>query len=683
VTATTAATAAAGNWRTARDTSGIVTVTLDVAGGGANVLSTKVMRELDDVVDAIAKDRAAAAVLFTSARDGVFIAGADIREFAGMTDTAAAAATVRAAHRTFARIAALRPPTVAVINGHCLGGGLELALACDYRVCVDDDGARLGLPEVLLGIHPGFGGTARLARIAGPLAAMELMLSGRTVRPRDARKLKLVDQVAPRRHLERAAALMVERHPARQRAGFIARLGGTLPARKLFARIMRRKAAVRAPREHYPAPHALIDLWERHGGGEKQMLRAEADSVARLLATDAAQNLVRVFFLREKLKSAGKTKPAGGEAGQPRRAPRVHVVGAGVMGGDIAAWCALHGLQVTVEDADAAALARATARAAKLFRRKLRRPRAVTRALDLFTPDPAGYGAARADVIIEAIAEDAEAKRALFRKLEVRAAKSALLATNTSSIPLETLGAALREPQRLIGLHFFNPVARMQLVEVVRGAHSTEAAVRRGAEFARRINRLPLPVKSAPGFLVNRILTPYLMEAVELMGEGVAAETVDRAALRFGMPMGPVELADTVGLDICASVAGNLGVAVPQSLQGKVQAGNLGKKTARGFYRWKNGKPRKNKNAADADATITDRTMLRFLNEAVACEREGIVADADMLDAGVIFATGFAPFRGGPMRHIQTETRTALREKLTALAAKHGRRFTPDAGWDG
>ncbi len=679
MTATTATATAAGNWRTARDASGIVTVTLDVAGGGANVLSTKVMRELDDVVDAVAKDRAVSAVVFTSARDGVFIAGADVNEFAGMTDTAAAAATVRAAHRTFARIAALPPPTVAVINGHCLGGGLELALACDYRVCVDDDGARLGLPEVLLGIHPGFGGTARLARIAGPLAAMKLMLSGRTLRPRDARKLKLVDQVVPRRHLERAALLVVEKRPARQRAGFIARLGGTLPARKFFARIMRRKAAARAPREHYPAPHALIDLWERHGGGEKQMLRAEADSVARLLATDTAQNLVRVFFLREKLKSTGKNKTAGGEA---HRAPRVHVVGAGVMGGDIAAWCALCGLQVTVEDPDAAALARATARAAKLFHRKLRRPRAVTHALDLFAPDPAGYGAARADVIIEAIAEDAEAKCALFRNLESRAAKSALLATNTSSIPLETLGAALREPQRLIGLHFFNPVARMQLVEVVRGAHSADAAVQRGTEFVRRINRLPLPVKSAPGFLVNRILTPYLMEAVELMGEGVAAETVDRAVLQFGMPMGPVELADTVGLDICASVAGNLGVAVPQSLLDKVQAGNLGKKTARGFYRWKNGKPRKNKNAA-ADAAITDRMMLRFLNEAVACEREGIVADADLLDAGVIFATGFAPFRGGPMRHIQTQTRTALREKLTALAAKHGRRFTPDAGWDG
>lgn len=673
----TAAAAAVDHWRTARDAAGIVTVTLGVADGGANVLSTKVMRELDDVLDAVAKDRAATAVVFTSARDGVFIAGADINEFAGMTDPAAAAATVRAAHRTFARIAELPLPTAAVINGHCLGGGLELALACDYRVCVDDDGARLGLPEVLLGIHPGFGGTARLARIVGPLAAMKLMLSGRTVRPRDARKLKLVDQVVPRRHLARAAVMAVEKRPARRRAGFIARLGGTLPARKFFARIMRRQVTARAPREHYPAPHALIDLWERHGGSEKQMLRAEADSVARLLATDTAQNLVRVFFLREKLKSAGKSKPAGGEV------RRVHVVGAGVMGGDIAAWCALHGLQVTVEDPEAAALARATARAAKLFRRKLRRPRAVTRALDLFTPDPAGHGAARADVIIEAIAEDAEAKRALFRNLETRAAKSALLATNTSSIPLETVGAALREPQRLIGLHFFNPVARMQLVEVVRGAHSAEAAVQRGVEFARRIRRLPLPVKSAPGFLVNRILTPYLMEAVELMDEGVAAETVDRAALRFGMPMGPVELADTVGLDICASVAGNLGVAVAQSLQGRVQAGNLGKKTARGFYRWKNGRPRKNKNAAGADAAITERMMLRFLNEAVACEREGIVADADLLDAGVIFATGFAPFRGGPMRHIQTQGRAALREKLAALAAKHGRRFTPDAGWDG
>lgn len=440
---------------------------------------------------------------------------------------------------------------------------------------------------------------------------------------------------------------------------------------------MKKQAAAHANPAHYPAPDALIDHWAHHAGNPAALYDSEAHEVSRLLTGDAAQNLVRVFLLQEQLKAQGDKA-----AFVPRH---LHVVGAGVMGGDIAAWGVLQGMTVSLQDRGAAQLARAMDRARALFAQKLKQPRLTTGALDRLIPDPAGDGVAKADVVIEAIVEDATAKQALFAQLIPRMKPGALLATNTSSIPLETLGETLPHPERLVGLHFFNPVAKMPLLEVVRGPATDPAAVAQALAFARHFNKVPLLVSSSPGFLVNRILMPYLLEAVTLVEEGVPPATVDRAATDFGMPMGPVELADTVGLDICLSVAGKMAALlktpVPASLKTHVEAGHFGRKSGAGYYHWEAGKPVRG--AAPAyTAEQQDRLMLRLLNEAAACLREGVVANADELDAGVIFGTGFAPFTGGPMRYIEHTGAADVHTRLSALHRKFGERFQPDPGWD-
>jgi 3-hydroxyacyl-CoA dehydrogenase/enoyl-CoA hydratase/3-hydroxybutyryl-CoA epimerase len=333
----------------------------------------------------------------------------------------------------------------------------------------------------------------------------------------------------------------------------------------------------------------------------------------------------------------------------------VHVVGAGTMGGDIAAWCALRGLTVTLQDQGAERIAPAMQRASKLFGERLRDPRRARDARDRLVPDVDGHGIARADVIIEAIFENVDAKRALFSDVERRARRDAILATNTSSIPLEDIATAMQSPARLVGLHFFNPVAKMMLVEIVAGSATDPALVPRCAAFVRQIDKLPLPVKSAPGFLVNRVLAPYLMTAMRCVDEGIAPEVVDEAALAFGMPMGPIELADSVGLDICLAVGKMLqtpGTTVPQRLAALVEGKNLGKKTGRGFYTWVKGKPQKQA-PGPVPAGLADRLIDPLVAEARAALADGIVADADLVDAGAIFGTGFAPFRGGPLHYAQ------------------------------
>jgi len=436
----------------------------------------------------------------------------------------------------------------------------------------------------------------------------------------------------------------------------------------------------KARRDHYPAPYALIDLWRDHGDDDRQMLQEEAKSVARLISGETAQNLVRVFLLQDQLKALGRDNGF-----EPKH---IHVIGAGVMGGDIAAWCALRGLSVTLQDREAKFIAPAIQRAYTLFKRRLKDPRQITAAMDRLMPDPKGYGIKHADVVIEAIIENLEAKQTLFAAVEKEVKAEAVLATNTSSIPLEKLAECLNKPERLVGIHFFNPVAMMQLVEIVNSEQTDRREVEKAAAFCRRIDRLPLSVKSSPGFLVNRILTPYLLEAVFLFSEGIPARVIDAAAVRFGMPMGPVELADKVGLDICLSVAEILAEAlgrdVPEILRDKVDAGNLGVKTGQGFYRYKKGKIQHGRHDLGSDPAedISDRLILQILNESVACLREGIVASADHLDAGMIFGTGFAPFRGGPMHYLKDAGADALRQRLQHCHEKYGERFQPDPGWD-
>jgi 3-hydroxyacyl-CoA dehydrogenase/enoyl-CoA hydratase/3-hydroxybutyryl-CoA epimerase len=666
------------HWSGTRDEDGILWLVLDRQDSGANTLSAEVIGELDRLLDGI-EASLPRAVVIRSGKPAGFVAGADVHEFQRIQTPDEASRLIRRAHSVFARLERLPCETVTLIHGYCLGGGLELALATRHRIAEDDPRTRLGFPEVRLGIHPGFGGTVRAMRLIGHLRALDLMLSGRSVGARAARHLGLVDHAVPRRQMLRAARAVALQPPAARRLPLWQQAAGFAPARPYVARYLRKEVAKKAPERHYPAPYALIELWTRYADDPQKMLEQEVESVARLIVGETAQNLIRVFFLQEKLKALGKEAKA--------EVHRVHVVGAGVMGGDIAAWCAAQGLRVTLQDQSPERIAPAIGRAFKLFSSRLKEPRLVRAAMDRLVPDPRGLGLRRADVVIEAIVENAEAKRALFRAIESAAKPDALLATNTSSIPLEVIGEALSHPGRLVGLHFFNPVAKMQLIEVVHGAGTDPESVARATAFARGIDRLPLPVKSSPGFLVNRVLMPYLMEAVYAVTEGLRPELIDRAAVEFGMPMGPIELADTVGLDICLSVAEilseRLGFGVPDRLRQMVKAGQLGIKSGRGFYAYSGAKAVKSSQEASGTlpAELTDRLILSLLNEAVACLHEGVVADADALDAGIVFGTGFAPFRGGPLHYVRRSEPSRLLERLKSLQAKYGERFAPHDGW--
>lgn len=652
----------------------VAVLTLDVPGQSANTLAQEVLREFDVVLSEIA-GRPLRGVMLRSGKAGGFIVGADVREFEHLNDAAEAAGAARLGQEVFNRLEALPFPSVALIHGYCLGGGLELALACRYRVAREDAATRLGFPEVKLGIHPGFAGTVRAPRLIGHVPALDLMLTGRTVSAREARRLGLVDDIVPARHLLHAGQRFLEKRPPARRPARYNSLLGLKPVRPWVLRLLEKRVRAKANPDHYPAPYRILELWRENASQER-----EVESFGELLFGRTSRNLVHVFLLGEQLKRAGRA--------HAHDISRVHVVGAGTMGADIAMWAASKGFLVTLQDQKPEILARAVARASAFFRKQLKDPRRVQEAMDRMMPDLAGHGLGRADLVIEAIVERIEPKQALFRSIEERAPASALLATNTSSIPLEVLGEALRDPTRLVGLHFFNPVAKMQLVEIVRGERSAEAALNRARAWTAAIDRLPLDVKSSPGFLVNRILMPYLLEAVSLVEEGVAPEEVDRAAVEFGMPMGPIELADTVGLDICLSVAEMLSaplkIAVPDRLRALVEQGRLGKKSGEGFYRYTGkGQPKRPRRSKErrGHVPVTERLILRLLNEAMACLREGVVNDPDAVDAGMVYGTGFAPFLGGPMRYVESLGETGIGHSLYRLSQEYGERFTPDPGW--
>lgn len=664
------------HWRLTRDEDGIDWLLLDRVEASVNTLSEEVLTELNTLLGRIEASPPKGLVI-RSAKSSGFIAGADIRDFRSVMDTTEIETQITRAHGVVDRLDALKIPTVAVIHGICLGGGLELALACKQRVALD--GAKFGFPEVMLGLHPGLGGTARAMRLLDPTEAMSLMLTGRTIDARKAKTLGLVDIVTQERHVRNVVRAAIAGDISGVRQGFKAAFWRSGPGRKFAAGRMRTKVDEKAPREHYPAPCALIDLWEQHGGDDAALMMAERASFAQLLVTETAQNLIGVFFRREKLKSL---------AGKAKGCRHVHVVGAGAMGGDIAAWCALKGLTVTLADMNAQAIVGALKRAIALYEKVLRKRIDIRDALDRLIPDFHGHGAARADVVIEAVPERLDIKQKVYAAIEPRLKRGAFLATNTSSIPLETLRTTLKNPGRLVGLHFFNPVSRMQLVEVVSHDKSDENVLAAARAFVGQIDRLPAPVKSAPGFLVNRALTPYLLEAMLMLDEGLARETIDRAAKQFGMPMGPIELADQVGLDICLHVADVLKAGlerptpdVPAWLRQKVEAGELGHKTGKGFYEWRDGEPVTTPDSPAPDPVVTDRLILPMLDVCVACLREGIIADPDIIDGAMVFATGFAPFRGGPLHYAKTRGVDDIVATLNRFAEQYGERFVPDPGW--
>jgi 3-hydroxyacyl-CoA dehydrogenase/enoyl-CoA hydratase/3-hydroxybutyryl-CoA epimerase len=631
------------HWTIVREADGLAMLVLDKVGATANTLSAAVLDELNEALDLLERDTPKGLVIRSGKANG-FIAGADVDEFGEVKDEAGALAIVRRGWDTFERLAHVKYPTLALVRGFCLGGGLELAMACRYRVVIDEPSTRLGLPEVLLGIVPGWGGIKRLPRLAGAPAALDLLLTGKTIDARRAKKLGVADECVPVRIMENTARGVLRALPPPRTLPLPLSLTLNPLARRFIAAQAEKQVAKRARREHYPAPYAILELFVKYDGNALAVPSSDPASIPSLLKSPTAGNLIRIFRLQERLKSLGKEGDF--------KAAHLHVVGAGTMGGDIAAWGALRGLTVTLQDQNAERLAPAMKRAGKLFADRLKDPRRVRDAHDRLIPDVAGDGIGRADVIIEAIFENVEAKRSLFASLEKKARPEAILASNTSSIPLEEIATALSDPSRLIGLHFFNPVARMMLVEIVIGRDTRDSLVPQAAAFVRQIDKLPLPVKSAPGFLVNRLLAPYLMAAMHAVDEGVSPETIDEAAVAFGMPMGPIELADTVGLDICVEVGKLLGGAAtpPKRLMELVSAGNLGKKTGRGYYEWVDGKPRKSA-AGVAPPGLSDRLVNPYVAEAKSALADHIVADADLVDAGAVFGTGFAPFRGGPLHY--------------------------------
>ncbi|MGV6858733.1 MAG: 3-hydroxyacyl-CoA dehydrogenase NAD-binding domain-containing protein [bacterium] len=643
------------HWSLSHDEQEIAWLTLDVAHRGVNTLSHQVIQELKQQLEEIAAEPPRGLVI-QSGKSAGFIAGADVNEFTRIKDEAQALSVIEFGQSAMDQIEQLPFPTLALIKGHCLGGGLELALACDYRILVNTPSTRLAFPEIKLGIHPGFGGTVRSLRLMGTRHAMDLMLSGRSISAYQAKKMGLADACVPERQAANAIRHFVQARPSSPAPALLDQMIAYPWVRPAIAHFLMRQTKKKAPPKHYPAPYALIDFWQRHAGSGDSMYKEEARSVARLITHSTSRNLVRVFELRNAITTTGDKKKISPH--------HVHVIGAGTMGGDIASWCALQGMTVTIEDAFPEALGRARQRALKFFAKRLRGfDDQLIAATDRFVPDPKGLGRSRADVVIEAIYENLEAKQNLFKELETQAQPHTLLTSNTSSIPIEDIAGVLTAPARLVGLHFFNPVAKMPLIEVVHAPDTDREQVAAAAGFCRHINKLPLPVKSSPGFLVNRILMPYLLEAALMVDEGMAIEDIDNAALDFGMPMGPLELADTVGLDICHHVADTLSTlfqaSLPRSLQSRVKEENLGRKTGKGFYDWKNNhkqataSPRLESSRREK---IQRRLIGKITSEAKRCLEEGLVENGDQVDAGVIFGTGFAPWTGGPLHYLKSET---------------------------
>ncbi|HYJ06959.1 MAG TPA: 3-hydroxyacyl-CoA dehydrogenase NAD-binding domain-containing protein [Chthoniobacterales bacterium] len=651
---------------------GICTLTFDRPESGANIFDAPTMENLREHVDAIEKDSSIKGVIVTSAKKSIFIAGADLKTLLKQAQTGELRSFIAEGQKVFNRLAALKVPTVATIHGACAGGGYEITLACDYRVASDDPATKIGLPETTLGLVPAWGGATRVPRLLGPDVAAEVILKGKLYGAKEALELGLVDEVVAKEQLLDAARKKLagdKRKPSPKQSGMTA----SAP-----------KASGNA------APGRAYEIIKRSGDSSvEESLAMEVDAISELGATDATQNLIRNFFLADKYRK-GSSKTA------PDKITHAAVIGAGTMGSGIAQWLSSRGVSVILRDVDSDAIDRGLANIEKTYADAVKR--------GLMSEEKAKEGRARivastqpvpmrdVQIVIEAASEKLEIKKKIFADLAANTSDSAILATNTSALPIDELATSTGSPARVVGLHFFNPVSRMKLIEVVVGKQTSDEVRERALAFARQIGKLPVLVQDSPGFLVNRVLFPYLLDAAEMFQSGVSAEEVDRALLEWGMPMGPLRLIDEIGIDITVDIADTLEKAygardsAPGILRKMHDAKMLGRKSGGGFYKYEGKQQTPNEALQDwrqeagedfAAADITNRLTFLMVNEAARCLEEKLVAAPEDADYGMILGTGFPVFRGGPLRYAESYGLKKLVADMDSLHARAGDKFAP------
>jgi 3-hydroxyacyl-CoA dehydrogenase/enoyl-CoA hydratase/3-hydroxybutyryl-CoA epimerase len=687
------------------DDGGVLTIVFDHPGEPVNVLTPEIFEELNRLLDQARSHPDLRGLLFTSAKPGMFLAGMDVESIASVRDPQQGTEAARFVHSIFHKIAELGRPSVCVIGGTCLGGGCELALACTLRIAGDGPEVRIGLPEVRLGIIPGFGGTQRLPRLVGLTAALDLILTGRTLDGRRAHKIGLVHRVVPSAYLEREALALLSRAigdggragavGGRKRSLSARAIESIPPLRRFVTGQAKKRTAAKVKPTDYPAPFRAIEAIEAAfaqplGTG----LDLEARIVGELIPSPTAKNLMWLFKSATELKN----RPAG-VAAVPRTVRRVAVLGAGIMGGGIAQLAAHKAIPVRLKDVRYEAILEALRTARKIWDRQRKRRRLTSREVwqktAFIAPTLDDSGLRHVDLVVEAVVEDLEVKRQVLAGLERRLDERAVFASNTSSLPISEIAARALHPERVVGMHFFNPVNRMPLVEVIAGRRSSPEAIATVQALAAKLGKSPVIVKDGPGFLVNRILTLYINEAIRLLDQGVRIEAADRAMRAFGMPMGPFELLDEVGLDTAKHVGevlkAGLGKRVggdSRLLEAMVGDGRLGKKNGRGLYGYRKGR----RGAPDRDVyrligspapheipdeMLQERMVLAMVNEAAYCLADAVVRVPADIDLAMVLGTGFPPFRGGVLRHADALGVPVVVDRLARLAESQGERFRP------
>lgn len=690
------------------DDDGVGWIVFDDPVRKLNVLAEPVMQRfaevLDEVRDAVSSG-GVKVVVIRSGKAGSFIAGADVEAIAALEDPVEAEAKVRLGQAIFMELEQLPVPTVAAIHGVCVGGGFEMALACRHRVLSDSPKTRMGLPEVMLGILPAWGGTTRLPRLIGLQAALDLLLTGKQIDARQAKRIGLAGEVLPAELFEEKVrdfalrSLDLPRGASRPRRKFLTRaLDDTAPGRRLVLALAKKKVMA-STGGHYPAPLRILEvLRDNLGRSVEKSLAAEAVAAGELIVSSVCKNLIHVFRLREDVrKRTGVDDPDV----KPHSVRSVAVLGAGVMGGGIAQLAAYREIRVRMKDIRHEAVTGGLQHARSLFDKAVKRRKLTRRAADQrmeFISGGLDYaGFAGADLVVEAVVERMDVKRVVLRDTEGHVSDECIIATNTSSLSVDEMAEALERPERFCGLHFFNPVHRMPLVEVIRGTRTSDETVATVYAFALALGKVPVVVADGPGFLVNRILGPYLNEAGHLLQDGGTVEEIDSAAKAFGMPMGPLRLIDEVGIDV-SSHAGQsfheaLGdrLAPAPALVALAASGRLGRKGGTGFYTYEKGREKGVDESVYADLgravpgqrgglherEIRRRLVVQMLNEAARILEEGIVDSAAAIDLAMIMGTGFPPFRGGLLRFADSLHLRAVLERARALQDEVGDRFAP------